>query len=46
MDDWDFAIYKYSTEKYDLDECMFPGDQFVDGTIEGAMKAGLQAYPP
>ena len=27
------------------DEWMFPGNQYLDGTIEGAMKAGLEAYP-
>jgi len=45
IDNWDFAIYKFSTEKYDPDEWLFPGAGFVDGTIEGAMKAGLEAYP-
>jgi protein-S-isoprenylcysteine O-methyltransferase Ste14 len=45
MDNWDFAIYKFSTEKYDPDEWMFPGAGLVDGTIEGAMKAGREAYP-
>jgi hypothetical protein len=45
MNDWNFAIYKYSDGCYDPDEWMFPGEQHVDGTIEGAMKAGLKAYP-
>jgi len=45
MDDWKFAIYKYSSNKYDSDAWMFPGDEEVDGTIEGAMRAGLKAYP-
>lgn len=45
MKDWDFAIFKWSSEEYDFDEGFFPGAQFVDGTIEGAMKAGLEAYP-
>lgn len=44
MDKWEFAIYKYSTGRYDPDECFFPGEEFIDGTIEGAMKAGLKAY--
>ena len=43
--DWEFAIFKYSNEKYDPDEWFFAGSEFVDGTIQGAMKAGLQAYP-
>ncbi len=42
---WEFAIFKWSTETYDSEEWMFPGSGFVDGTIEGAMKAGLEAYP-
>jgi hypothetical protein len=45
MQDWEFAIYKYSKDRYDPDEWMFTGSDLVDGTIEGAMKAGLQAYP-
>jgi len=45
MNDWEFAIYKYSNERYDPDEWMFPGSGHVDGTVEGAMKAGLEAYP-
>ena len=46
IENWDFAIYKYSSERYDPDEWFFPGDSYVDGTIEGAMRAGLEAYPP
>ncbi len=45
MDNWDFAIFKWSSERYDPDEWMFPGSELVDGTVEGAMKAGLEAYP-
>jgi hypothetical protein len=41
---WGFAIYKYSSERYDPEECWFPGFALVDGTIEGALKAGMQAY--
>ena len=26
-------------------ESMFPGSEFVDGTVEGAMRAGMKAYP-
>jgi hypothetical protein len=44
MDAWEFAIYKYSSGTYSPDE-FFPGWGFVDGTIEGAMLAGLEAYP-
>ena len=45
MDDWRFAIFKWSSETYAPDEWFFPGSELVDGTIEGAMRAGLQAYP-
>jgi hypothetical protein len=45
MNKWKFAIYKYSSGSYDCDEYTFPGIQYVDGTIAGAMKAGLAAYP-
>jgi hypothetical protein len=44
MDNWDFAIYKYSSEKYDPEEWFFPGEEYVDGTVTGAMKAGMIAY--
>jgi hypothetical protein len=44
MQDWGFAIYKYSDEKYDPEEWFFPGEEFVDGTVVGAMKAGMAAY--
>ncbi len=42
---WEFAIFKWSTETFDPDEWFFPGSEHVDGTIEGAMKAGMAAYP-
>jgi len=45
MDDWDFAIFKWSSERYDASEWFFPGSELVDGTVEGAMRAGLEAYP-
>jgi len=44
MDDWEFAIFKWSSETYAPDEWFFPGSELVDGTIEGAMRAGLEAY--
>jgi len=46
MSAWKFAIYKYSKNSYDPDEWMFPGYDHFDGTIEGAMNAGLEAYEP
>ena len=45
-DDWSFAIYKYSSARYDSGEIFFPGEEYVNGTVEGALKAGLLAYPP
>ncbi|MBT4637537.1 MAG: hypothetical protein HOC09_01835 [Deltaproteobacteria bacterium] len=42
---WIFAIYKYSNENYDPDELFFPGMGLEDGTIKGAMAAGMEAYP-
>jgi len=44
FDEWEFAIFKWSSESYDPDEWFFPGREFVDGTIEGAMQAGMEAY--
>ena len=45
MKDWEFAIFKWSSDRYDPDEWFFPGAELVDGSIEGAMEAGLTAYP-
>jgi hypothetical protein len=45
LDNWDFAIFRYGREFYDPDEWMFTGAGHVDGTVEGAMRAGLKAYP-
>jgi hypothetical protein len=42
---WEMAIYKYSSDCYDPYECWFPGAELVDGTVEGALKAGMEAYP-
>lgn len=44
-DNWGFAIFKYSDGRYDAEEWFFPGAGYVDGTLEGAMHAGLAAYP-
>jgi len=41
---WGFAIYKYSDDRYDPNESWFPGSELADGTIEGALKAGMEAY--
>lgn len=45
MDNWGFAIYRHSRNFYDPNEWMFPGAGYVNGTVEGAMKAGAEAYP-
>jgi len=45
MDNWGFAIYRHSRNFYDPDERMFPGEEHVNGTIAGAMMAGIKAYP-
>jgi len=45
-DRWTFAVYKYSDARYDADEWFFPGAEQVDGTIDGALRAGMAAYPP
>jgi len=45
MDEWQFEIYKYSSERYDPEECFFPGIEYVDGTVKGALEAGMKAYP-
>ncbi len=45
MKGWEFAIFKYSSERYDPDEWMFAGSECVNGTVEGALKAGMKAYP-
>ncbi len=46
MNNWGFAIYKYSSEKYDKDEFFFPGVEYLDGTMKGALYACNTAYPP
>ncbi len=45
LDDWEFAIFKHSSNKYDPDEWFFPGADHFDGTIQGAMRCGMEAYP-
>ena len=40
MNRWEFAIYKYSDEAYDPGEWFFTVAKEVDGTIEGARRAG------
>jgi len=44
-DHWEFAIYKYSDACYDPTAWFFPGAQYVDGTVAGAVHAAVEAYP-
>lgn len=46
LNDMEFAIYKFSRENYDSDEFMFPGVQYLDGTVNGALQTCNTAYPP
>ena len=46
IDNWDFAIFRWSNERYDPEEIFFPGVKHLNGSIEGALKAGNEAYPP
>jgi hypothetical protein len=39
-----FAIFKYSVERYDPNEWFFPGSEELNGTIIGALKAAEKAY--
>jgi len=44
MDGWKFTIYRHTKNRYD-ENAIFPGAGELDGTVEGAMRAGLKAYP-
>ena len=39
-----FAIFRNCTEKYDS-KTDFPGAHHLDGTLEGALQAIIEAYP-
>ena len=39
-----FSIYRYNTEKYDT-KADFVGAHHLNGTLEGALKAILEAFP-
>lgn len=41
----EFAVFKYSSETYGANEFFFPGAGELYGTIEGALRAGLEIYP-
>ena len=42
MDHWAFAIFKWSSGRYDPDEWMFPGSEHLNGTIEGRCEQVLR----
>jgi hypothetical protein len=44
IESWEAAVYKYSRNTYDANEMFFPGMEHIDGTLEGAMLAGLKLY--
>ena len=44
MKSWNFSVFKYSSERYDPNEWFFPGRSELDGTVEGALRAGLEIY--
>ncbi|HOP47566.1 MAG TPA: hypothetical protein PK874_07885 [Desulfobacteraceae bacterium] len=44
MENWEFAVYRHSRDNYDSDVCLFPGNSYLDGSIIGAIKAGMVAY--
>jgi hypothetical protein len=44
MTNWAFAIYKYSSDRYDPEETWFPGFELLDGTLPKALQAGMRAY--
>lgn len=46
IDNWEFAIFRWSNERYDPHEFLFRGANHIDGSIEGALKARHAAYPP
>ncbi len=46
IDNWDFEIFKWSSERYSDDTFFMPGEEFLDGTVTGAMKAADELYPP
>jgi len=46
IDDWDFAIFRWSTERYDGEDWSFRGFYLYERTIESALRVGMVAYPP
>ncbi len=46
IDNWGFAIFKWSSESYTTDYFFIPDGEYVNGTIAGALQAAITAYPP
>lgn len=46
IDDLEFEIYKYSIDRYSDDTFMMPGEEFLDGTVSGALQCVFELYPP
>ncbi len=45
LENMEFTIFNDLAEKYDPKKRLFPGSLYLDGTIEGALKAVVEAYP-
>lgn len=45
IDDWSFAIFKWSNERYDSDDWMISSKGSLDNIVKDAMNTGLEAYP-
>jgi hypothetical protein len=41
---WRFAMYHYCSDQYGPAQASFPGARFLDGTVEGAMKAAAEPF--
>ncbi len=46
LNSWKLAIYNYNDNRYHSYEWINSGLGQLDGTVEGAMEVGLEAYPP
>ncbi len=45
IDNFEFEIFKWSSERFDDDIFDMPGIEFFDGTVTGAIKAAQGVYP-
>jgi len=44
MNRWDFSVYRSTSKRFHPPAQSFAGNAFLDGTVEGALKAGVVAY--